>query len=107
MVTKRPHLKKGMGSPVRYACYRKEMLGWIREKMGILELAPRGGRFFTSGSTTTRNNALTCNDPCVPGGDYSTVARNGSWDNAHTSDLFSRGKRLGEKLNTWCNAHNI
>jgi hypothetical protein len=28
-----------MGSPARYACYEKEMLGWIREKMVIQESA--------------------------------------------------------------------
>jgi len=31
------HLGKGMGSPTHYACYRKEMLGWIREKMATQE----------------------------------------------------------------------
>jgi len=41
-----------MGSSVRYACCGKEMLGRIREKMAILELALGGGMFFTSGSTT-------------------------------------------------------
>jgi len=46
------------------------MLGWIREKMVILELAPRGGRFFASGLITAGNDTSACNDPCAPGGDY-------------------------------------
>jgi hypothetical protein len=44
-----------MGSPTHYACCKKEMLGRIREKMAILELAVGGGRFSASDSTTARN----------------------------------------------------
>jgi len=76
------------------------MLGWIREKMAILELAPRGGRFSTFGSITVGNGASIYNDPCAPSGDYLTTARNSSWDNTHTSDPSSRGKRLGGKPST-------
>jgi hypothetical protein len=59
-----------MGSPVRYVCYEKEMLGWIREKMATLELAPKDGRFSTSDSTIAGNDTLACNDPWAPGEDY-------------------------------------
>jgi len=59
-----------MGSPARYVYCGKEMLGWIREKIVIPESAPRGGRFFASGSITTGNNTLACNHPCAPSGDY-------------------------------------
>jgi hypothetical protein len=76
------------------------MLGSIREKMAPGESAPGGGKFSTSSSTTARNGALACNDPCVPGEDYSTATRNSSWDNAHTSDLSSKGERLGGKPST-------
>jgi hypothetical protein len=89
-----------MGSPVRYVYFGKEMLGWIHEKMIIQESAQRGGRFFASGSIVTGNGALACNDPCVPCEDCSTVVRNGSWDNAHTSDPSNRGERLDEESNT-------
>jgi len=67
-----------MGSLVRYACYGKEMLGRIREKMATPKSAPGGGRFSTSGSTIVGNDALICNDPCAPIGDCSIIAGNGS-----------------------------
>ncbi len=89
-----------MGSPVHYACYGKEMLGWIREKMAIPKSAPKGGRFFDFGLITAGNSALACSDSCAPGGDCSTVAGNSSWDNAHTSNPSSKGKRLGRERNT-------
>jgi hypothetical protein len=80
------------------------MLGWICEKMATLESAPGGGMFFTSDSTIVGNGASAYNDPFVPGGDCSTVVGiaigNGSWDNAHTSDSSSKGKRLGGKPST-------
>jgi hypothetical protein len=84
-----------MGSLARYACCGKEMLGWIREKMVIQELALEGGRFFASGSTAIRNDISACSDPCTPSGDYLTAVGNDFWDNAHTFDLSSRGERLG------------
>jgi hypothetical protein len=40
-----------MGSPTRYACYGKEMFGWIREKMVIQKLVLRGGKFFAFNPT--------------------------------------------------------
>jgi len=43
------------------------MLGWIREKMAIQKLAPRGGRFFASGPTTVGNGTLVYNGLCVVG----------------------------------------
>jgi hypothetical protein len=67
-----------MGSPARYAYCGKEMLGWIREKMAILESTPKGGKFSIFGSTTVGNDASTCNDLCTPSGDYSTTAKNGT-----------------------------
>jgi hypothetical protein len=76
------------------------MLGWIREKMATLELAPRGGKFFVFDSTTIGNDTSACNNPCALGGDCSTATGNGSWDNTHTSNPFSRGKRLGEEPST-------
>ncbi len=76
------------------------MLGWIHEKMAILELTLGGGRFFASGSTTAGNGTSACSNACAPGMDYSTAVGNDSWDNAHTSDLSSRGKRLGEEPST-------
>jgi len=89
-----------MGSLAHYAYYGKEMLGWIREKMAIPKSAPKGGRFFASSSIIIGNNTSTCNNLCAPYGDCSTATGNSSWDNAHTSDSFSRGKRLGEKPTT-------
>jgi hypothetical protein len=50
------------------------MLGWICEKMATQKLAPRGGRFFASGSTIVRNNA----SACAFQEDYSTDVGNGS-----------------------------
>jgi hypothetical protein len=76
------------------------MLGWICGRMATQELAPGGGKFSTSGSTATGNNASACNDPCALSGDYSTTIRNGSWDNAHTFDPCSKGERLGGEPNT-------
>jgi hypothetical protein len=61
-----------MGSLAHYACYGKEMLGWIRETMAIQESTPKGGRFSASGSTVIGNGASTCSDPCIPCEDYST-----------------------------------
>jgi len=57
-----------MGSPAHYTCCGKEMLGWIHEKMAIQESAPRGGRFFTSGSIVVGNDVLACSGPCIIGG---------------------------------------
>jgi hypothetical protein len=74
------------------------MLGWIREKMAIQALAPGSGRFSTSGSTVTKNGASTYSDSCILGEDYSIVVGNGSWGNAHTSDLSSTCERSGKKL---------
>jgi hypothetical protein len=68
--------------------------------MATQESAPRGGRFFAFGSTITKNDALVCNDLCAPGRDYLITYRNGSWDNAHTSNPSSKGERLGGKLST-------
>ncbi len=83
------------------------MLGWIREKMATQESAPKGGRFFASNSTITGNGTSTCSDLCVLGEDYSIAAGNGSWENAHTSDLSSRVRRRVESQVLWCNAHNV
>jgi hypothetical protein len=44
-----------MGSLVHYACYEKEMLGWIREKMAIQESAQGGGSFSAPDSIVVRN----------------------------------------------------
>jgi hypothetical protein len=54
-----------MGSLALYACCGKEMLGWIREKMAIQELAPGGGRFFASDPTAVGNGASAYNGPCA------------------------------------------
>jgi hypothetical protein len=62
--------------------------------------ASRGGKFFASNSITVGNGASTCSDPCAPGGDYSTIIGNSSWDNAYTSDPSSRGKRLDREPST-------
>jgi hypothetical protein len=35
-----------MGSPARYACCGKEMLGWIRKKIATPESAPRLAGFL-------------------------------------------------------------
>jgi len=53
-----------MASP---ACYGKEMLGWIHEKMAIQELALKGGRLFSFDLISVRNGALTCNSMCAVG----------------------------------------
>jgi hypothetical protein len=76
------------------------MLGWICEKMATLELAPGGGKLSTSGSTTVGNGASACSDSCILGEYCSTATRNDSWDNTHTSNPFSGGKRLGEEPST-------
>jgi hypothetical protein len=114
-VTKDHILEKGMGSPACYACYRKEMLGWIHEKMAIQESTPGGGRFFASSSTIARNSTSVSNDPCILSEDYLTATKNDSWDNAHTYltttkndswdnahtfDSSSKGERLGKEPST-------
>jgi hypothetical protein len=76
------------------------MLGWICEKMTILKSTPKGGRFYASNLITVGNDALACNDPCAPGRDCLIVAEDNSWDNTHTSNLSSKGKRLGRESNT-------
>jgi hypothetical protein len=83
------------------------MLGWIREKMVIQELAPGVYKFFASSSTIAGNGTLACNNLCILGRDCSIVVRNDSWNNAHTFDSFSKGERLGGKPSIWCNAHNV
>jgi hypothetical protein len=65
-----------MESPTCYTCCEKEILGWIREKMAIQELALKGGRFFASGSIVARNGTLVCNNSCVLGRDYSIAVGN-------------------------------
>jgi hypothetical protein len=67
-----------MGSLACYACCKKEMLGWIREKMAIQESALGGDRFSTSGSIDVGNDASTYSDLCAPNEDCSIVAGNGS-----------------------------
>jgi hypothetical protein len=66
------------------------------KKMATPKSALGGGRFSAFGSTTARNDASTCSDPCILGEDCSTATRNSSWDNAHTSNPSSKGKRLGK-----------
>jgi hypothetical protein len=66
------------------------MLGWIYEKMATQKSTIGGGKFFASGLT----------NPCATGGDCSTAAGNSSWDNACTSDLSSRGEKLGKGPST-------
>jgi hypothetical protein len=68
--------------------------------MVIPESTLGGGKFSACGSTTVGNNTSAYNDSCAPGKDCSTVVWNGSWDNAHTFDSSSRGKRLGGKPST-------
>jgi hypothetical protein len=60
------------GQVLNYACCRKNMLGWICEKMATQELALGGGKFSTSDSTVVENGASTYSDPCVSCRDYST-----------------------------------
>jgi hypothetical protein len=76
------------------------MLGWICEKMATLKSDPGGGRFSASNSTTVGNGTSACNDLCALGENCSTVVGNGSWDNTHTFNLSSRGKRLSEEPST-------
>ncbi len=82
----------------RYACYRKEMLGWICESH-YLKIILRSGRFFASSITVVGNSDLTYNDLCIPHEDFSTSVGNSSWDNAHTSNPFNKGERLGGEPN--------
>jgi len=79
-----------MGSPTHYACYKKEMIGWIREKMAIQESAPKGGRFFAFNSI----------DSCATGRDCLIAIGNDSWDNACTFYSSSKSERLGRKPST-------
>jgi hypothetical protein len=46
-----------MGIPTRYACYKKEMLSWICEKMVTQESILRAGRFSASSSTVVGKTA--------------------------------------------------
>jgi hypothetical protein len=69
-------------------------------KVGLRQSALGGDKLFAFGSTTVRNNMSTCNDLCAQGGDYSTAVGNNYWDNVHTSDPSSRGKRLGGEPST-------
>jgi hypothetical protein len=59
-----------MGSPARYACYEKEMLGWIREKMATQESA-------TQESATQEVVGFLPTSPCVAGRDCSIAIGNG------------------------------
>ncbi len=55
------------------------MLGQIREKMAIQELAlGEGDKFFAFNLTVVANSTSACNDLCTLGGDCSTVVGNGS-----------------------------
>jgi hypothetical protein len=63
--------------------------------MATQELTLKGGKFSTSNSIVGRNNALAYNDPCTITRGYSTITKNGSYDNAHTFDSFKKGERLG------------
>jgi hypothetical protein len=72
------------------------MLGWIHEKMAIQESALEVANFLPLVQPPLETT-LVCSDPCTPCEDCSTATGNDSWDNAHTSDLSSRGERLGEK----------
>jgi hypothetical protein len=90
----------GKAWEARYACYGKKMLGWIREKMATQESTLGGGKFSASSSTVARNGTLACNNLCALGEDYSIATRNGSWDNAHTSNSSNMGERLGGEPST-------
>jgi len=68
--------------------------------MVIPESTLGGDKFSASGSIITKNDTLVYSDSCAPGEDCSITVRNGSWDNAHTFDPSSRGKRLGGKPST-------
>ncbi len=83
------------------------MLGYFREKMATQESAPGGGRFFAFGLIVAGNNALICSDSCALGEDCLIAVGNGSWGNAHTSDLSSKGERPGRNQVLWCNTHNV
>jgi hypothetical protein len=76
------------------------MLGSICEKMATQKSAPWGGRFFASDSTTTENDASTCNSMCALSKNYSTAVRNDSWDNAHTFDSSNRCRNSSFGLTT-------
>ncbi len=65
--------------------------------MATQESTPKGGRFFTSGSTIVKNGTSACNYPCAPSENYSTAAKNSSWDNAHTSNPSNRDERSGRQ----------
>jgi len=67
-----------MGSPARYDYCGKKMLGRICEKMATPKSALVGGRFSASGSTTIGKNTSAYDNPCVPIGDCSIIAGNGS-----------------------------
>jgi len=66
-----------MGSPARYACYRKEMLGWIREKIATQESTLRGGNFSASSSIVVGNDISTYSGPCIVGRACSIAIGNG------------------------------
>jgi len=68
--------------------------------MAIQELALKGGKFSTSSSIVDKNDALTYSGPCTITRGYSIVTKNGSYYNAHTSDLFKKGERLGWEPST-------
>jgi hypothetical protein len=73
-------------------CYARSVKKWLFKNQPHEVVG-----FFASSSTTVGNDTSTCNNSCVLGRDCSTTSRNDSWDNAHTSDPFNRGERLGEE----------
>jgi hypothetical protein len=75
--------------------------------MATLESTPKGGKFSASDSITVRNDALACNNPCAPGGDYSTaIGIILGTMHIHLTHLAGvRGWAKSQVL--WCNAHNV
>jgi len=69
-VTKDRILGKAWEAQLTMLIAGKKMLGWICEKLATPELAPKGGRFFASGSITAGNNTSACSDLCAPSEDY-------------------------------------
>jgi hypothetical protein len=100
----------------------------LREKNVGLDLwknghsTPGGGRFSASSLTIVGNGASVCSGSCiaswgacnsscatswrackgscVASEECSNVVGNGSWDNAHTSNLSNKSERVGEEPST-------
>jgi hypothetical protein len=96
-----------MRSPTRYACYKKEMLGWIREKMATQESTLGGGRFFTSGQSPLEMAPLLASICALHVGTAQLPLGTVSGTTHIHLTRLTGVKGWVESQVLWCNAHNI